>query len=172
MHKSYQCIKCYGAVLRIIYCIYKIEESGFSGWPGEPHAHEEKVAKTPWMFWLTLPVAPCSSQASPCYWGYRAQPFCHHLVRFLRSLLRSRCRAIRRRRWSLLDGDVGVSLRRGPGCEEGLLQSTAWQLMPGCPRGSLVPFLVPAYVQRVGCDGAGLFWGSLVFGTCSIRTFS
>lgn len=66
----------------------------------------------------------------------------------------------------------GVRLQRGPGCEQGPLQSTDWQLVPGCPRCVLVPFLVPAHVKCVGCDGAGDFWGSLVFGTCSIGTLN
>jgi len=51
MHKSYQCIKCYGRALNIIYCIYKIENPAFSHWPGKSQAHGEKVTEVPWIPW-------------------------------------------------------------------------------------------------------------------------
>lgn len=169
MHKSYQHIKCYSRVLKIIYGIYKVEDSSFSCWQTSLMPVGRRWPRLPGCFgWLCLLLH--SETSVPVYHDNCAQPSCHHLLQLSGTLLHRWCCANLRRCWSLSEKDVGVRLQRGPGCEQGPLESTDWQLMPGRPQRVLVPFLVPTHVMCVGCDGAGNFWWCLFSGMCSIGT--
>lgn len=156
MHKSYQCIKCYGRVLSIIYSIYKIKDPAFSCWPGKSQVHEEKEAETPRMLWLTLPVAP--GRASISVFSLSATIYCNCLVACCRAAATQNKRAglLSKGKWRLGHrGELRVNRE---------LYSTdrrCAQLPTEC---TLVPFLVPAdiYMSWVwwsrGLLKTSVFW--------------
>lgn len=150
MHKSYQCIKCYGRVLSIIYSIYKIKDPAFSCWPGKSQVHEKKEAETPQMLWLTLPVAP--GRASISVFSLSATIYCNCLVACCRAAATQNKRAglLSKGKWRLGHrGELRVNRE---------LYSTdrrCAQLPTVC---TLVPFLVPADIlHELGMMEQGTF---------------
>lgn len=162
MHKSYQCIKCYGRVLSIIYSIYKIEDPAFSCWPGKSLVHEEKEAEAPQMLWLTLPIAP--GRASIMVLSLSATIYCNCLVACCRAGATQNKSAgcLSKGTWRL-GHRVDIRVKRE-------LYSTdrrRVQLPTVC---ALVPFLVPADILcELGVMEQGTF-EDLWFLTWSVGT--